>query len=98
MTPGGCMLLTLNESESMSSPHIATVICALNEYGDEAVYIEGQLVREDGTIYMGELIKAIERRLPAGQPIRISQMVVKNETWPKAAEDLELAAAGKSQQ
>ena len=67
----------------------ATVLCALNECGDEAVYINEQLVRHGTTIYMGELVQAIEARLPAGQPIRISQLVVTNETWPESGEDLE---------
>lgn len=64
-------------------------MCATNEDGYEAVYVNGQFVAEQMTFYMSELVRLIEEKTTVGQLVRIRHMNVGNEEWPQDVDELD---------
>lgn len=72
-----------------SDKHVAEVVAVLHPYGDEALYVDGKMVLELPTIYMGDLAEHVgDRPIAFKQAILAEDFSDKFDNWPKKYEDL----------
>lgn len=65
---------------------VKNVVVAMNEIGDQGLYVDGELKFWDGTIYPCDIVK--EGGIDSAQPIYFTQVLVLNKEFPNTCEEL----------